>query len=57
MPYLDQGTQANCVCWISTESIVDVVGFFDAGDYQWVIERPIWKVAVVDVTDVEFDQF
>lgn len=30
------------------ESIIDTVGIFPVGDYDWIIQRPKWKVAGSD---------
>lgn len=40
--------------WISVEAILDVIGIFDAGDHDWIIERPLWGVTGLSKEDAGF---
>ena len=35
-------------------TVVDIVGIFSAGGYDWIIKRPSWKVAGTGLDHYDF---
>ena len=39
---------ADGYAWIPIEGIADGIGLFSVGDYDWVIQRPNWRIQTGD---------